>query len=194
MDAFLFAMQLLVGAIFFMSATLKMADPGDFRTTVHKYAVVPRRLEMAVVVGIPALELLAALSLLSGELARWGAALAAALLLLFIGLVANNIRRKIDIECGCFGLLWRERTGPPTIVRDAILLAAALTVAIGGAGVTVRDAFAEPRGFRGAIPVALLAVVVMGSCGIALMALQTNRGIEPPEPNPENLAPPAGRV
>jgi uncharacterized membrane protein YphA (DoxX/SURF4 family) len=190
MDAFAFVCQLFAGSILLMSGVIKLLDLPEFENTVRKYAVVPSGFERSTATAITMAELVAAVSLLSGELVRVGAGLAAALFLLFIGAVALNMKRGVELDCGCFGLLWREVTGWPTILRDSVLLAAALVVAVSGAGVMLREALSGPDGFLDLLPLVSTAALAALAGWVALAAHRANSGFEPPPPTPENLPPP----
>lgn len=190
MDAVVFLCQLFVGAILLMSGIIKAMDIGEFVVTVHKYALVPRRLERPAALAITAAELGAAILLLTGEGARFGAAIAGALFVLFVAAVVRNIVKKVDIECGCFGLLWRETTGWPTVMRDVVLLAAAIVVLVAGAGVSLRDAASEPDGVIDVLPIVLVAIVAAGAAWVARLAYRENARFTASASAAENLPPP----
>ena len=190
MEAFAFACALLVGAILLMSGLLKFLDLPDFTDTVRKYALVPRGTAPAVALAVPLLEVLAAAPLLSGVAANAGGGLAAGLFAVFIVAVSINIRRGINLDCGCFGILWREKTGWPTVIRDGILLAAALVAALAGPGVALQDAVSDREDFADTLPILLVAAVLAGALLMTVAAFRANKGWAPPTPAPENLPPP----
>lgn len=190
MDAVLFACQLLVGAILLMSAVLKLVDVPDFVATVRKYAIAPGGTAPLVAGGVIAAEAFAGLTLLSGEAAIAGAAVAALLFAVFIVAVTINIRRGANLDCGCFGLLWREQTGWPTVTRDALLLGAALAVAIGGPGVVLRDAASDGDGFIDYLSLVLAGLVVLAAGTTVVAAVRIRR--EEKRIQAEAAQPPAG--
>lgn len=190
MDAFVFLCQLFVGAILLMSGVIKASDIGEFVVSVHKYALLPKQLERPAALSVTAAELAAAVLLLTGEAARLGATIAAVLFLVFIAAVVRNIVKKVDIECGCFGLLWREKTGWATVTRDIVLLAATLVVLVAGAGTTLRDAAKEPEGVFDVLPIVLVAIVAIGAAWVARLAYRENARFTASAPSPENLPPP----
>lgn len=190
MDVIVFACQLFVGAVLFMSGLIKLLGPKEFRNTVNKYAIVPIPLEWPAVTAVVAAELIAAVALVSGEFAVVGAIIAGALFAVFIAAVGLNIRRGAELDCGCFGLLWHEKTGWSTILRDALLLALALVIALSGDGIAVQDAAADAGGVRDALPAVLAILVVVLAAWVANLANRANSAVEPLPPAPANLPPP----
>jgi len=55
-----------------------------------------------------------------------GAGIALVLLLSFMIAVASAMLRHLDLDCSCFGLLYRERIGWSVLARDGILAGLAL--------------------------------------------------------------------
>lgn len=58
--------------------------------------------------------------------------LSSLLVLMFVVASAKVLIKKQKIECGCFGLLYRETISKATLVRDSILLMACISVAYWG--------------------------------------------------------------
>jgi len=69
------------------------------------------------------------IALVIGVMDRPAAAVLAVLLAAFIALLAQALLRGIDLRCGCFG--GDERASWWTVVRDLVMLAAAVAVARG---------------------------------------------------------------
>lgn len=190
MDAFVFVCQLFVGAILLMSGVIKASDIAEFVVSVHKYALLPKQFERPAALAITAAELAAAILMLTGEGARFGAAIAVLLFVAFIAAVVRNIVKKVDIECGCFGLLWREKTGWATVGRDVVLLASAALVLIAGAGATLRDAADDPSGIVDVLPILSVTVVAAGAAWVARIAYRENAKVSAALAAPDNLPPP----
>jgi hypothetical protein len=74
---------------------------------------------------LPYFELGAALLLFSGFFARWASLAVTLMLLSFLFAMSIAIRRGYHLDCGCFGLLYREPIGWPTLARDSVLLVVA---------------------------------------------------------------------
>ena len=190
MDALLFLCQLLVGAILLMSASLKFLDLAGFTDTIRRYAIVPNSLAPAVALAVPTLELLSGVSLVTGEAARPGAWLAVVLFAVFMAAVSINIRRGVNLECGCFGLLWREQTGWPTVIRDAILLSASLGVAIAGPGVVLREVLSGRDDAADLVPLVLVVLVLSMAALTVITTVRAERAVAPPTATADNLPPP----
>ena len=120
----------LLGAVFVISGIPKLLRPRQTIADVQNYNILPRSLAMAFGWVIGPTELLIGLSLLSGYGAREGALLALALLASFMGAVGIAMARGQDLNCSCFGLLYRERVGWSTQLRDALLCLLATVVIV----------------------------------------------------------------
>ncbi|MGQ0843524.1 MAG: MauE/DoxX family redox-associated membrane protein [Sporichthyaceae bacterium] len=126
--------RLALAGVFAVAGLSKIADPAASVRAVRAYELLPEGLETLVGRGLPAFELLLAGALLLGVALRLSAAIAAGLLAVFTAGIASAAARGLRIDCGCFG------GGGPTdnpqyageIVRDAVLLAVAVTVALIG--------------------------------------------------------------
>ena len=66
--------------------------------------------------------------LLSEFLVTWGALAAIGMLVTFMIAVGSAMVRGLNLSCSCFGILYRERVGWPTQIRDSVLLAMAVYV------------------------------------------------------------------
>ena len=130
------ALGLLIGAVFVYASLDKIAHPADFARIVYHYQVVgpnrllPPALPNAFALALPWVELLTGILLIAGIWRREAAAVAALLLLAFLGAVGSARYRGIDIEsCGCFTVTAAGRhAGALLLLEDAALLAAALVL------------------------------------------------------------------
>lgn len=96
-------------ALFLWAGSLKLLDPSAFAQDISHYRVVPDKLVPALAVGLPVLECVVALALLTRAYLRGAAWLGAGMLALFAGAMAQAKLRGIDLDCGCFG---RDITDP----------------------------------------------------------------------------------
>jgi uncharacterized membrane protein len=121
-----------LAAAFFVAGVIKLSRPELFAVTVGAFGVVPDRLIMPLAVGLPALEIAAAL-LLAGN-RRGGLELTAGLLVLFMGVLAYALGMGLDIDCGCYGPSEPEREAfgaiRQALWRDAAMLAACAWLAL----------------------------------------------------------------
>jgi hypothetical protein len=116
----------LLGALLVLAAIAKIRRFGAWRTALDGYRLVPAR--AAVAVAVPAAELAVGAGLLAGlpEAAWCAAALLSAFTLV---LAAELARGSAPPSCAC--LPWSGRPGRLTLVRNAVLVAAALAAAEG---------------------------------------------------------------
>jgi len=123
----LVATRVALGALFLWAALSKLPDMEGFAQDVANYRILPALLVPYVAAAVIGIELLAALALISGVMARPAALAVAGLLTAFIAFLAQALSRGLDLRCGCFGS--DELASWWTVVRDAAMLAAALVVA-----------------------------------------------------------------
>ena len=121
--------RIVLGGLFIWAAVTKLPDMAAFAQDVANYRVVPAALVPILAAAVVGIELLAGIALVTGVMERPAAAVLAVLLAAFIGLLAQALLRGIDLRCGCFG--GDERASWWTVVRDLVMLAAAVAVARG---------------------------------------------------------------
>ena len=168
--------NLILGAVFLMSAVPKLAAPRQFASDVQQYGILPRPLAAAFGYALPYAELAAAALLLTGFYTEWAALGVAVMLVVFMVAVGVAMVRKLNLSCSCFGLLYRERVGWSTQVRDGILLALALFILVAENGSpTVADMLAEPGKLSHALGLALTAIALASALAIAALSVRTAR-------------------
>ena len=121
--------RIVLGGLFIWAAVTKLPDMAAFAQDVANYRVIPAALVPIVAAAVVGIELLAGIALVIGVMDRPAAAVLAVLLAAFIALLAQALLRGIDLRCGCFG--GDERASWWTVVRDLVMLAAAVAVARG---------------------------------------------------------------
>ena len=118
-------------SLLLLSATAhKLRDPRAFTAAVAGYHIVPRAGSIAVSRLIIAAELLvgAALLLTRDPAPAWGAA--GLLATYTLAIVINLLRGRRDIDCGCAGPIRRVPIGGPLVIRNLVLIAAALMASL----------------------------------------------------------------
>jgi len=109
--------------VFAVSAAAKLVKWRDFAGIVANYRLLPAWAVYPVAVAIPPAEATVALGLATGVLpaVSWGTA--GALLVVFTAaIVANLVRGRTEIDCGCLGPLLRQRIGWWMVVRNGVLM------------------------------------------------------------------------
>jgi uncharacterized membrane protein YphA (DoxX/SURF4 family) len=144
-DLVLAGCRVVIGALFLYAASTKVPDMAKFAEEVANYRMLPAALVPVTAAAVVGVEIVAGLALVTGVLARAGAVAISALLVVFIGGIAQALLRGIDLKCGCFGA--EEAASWGTVVRDLAMLAPALAVAWWGPGRPwSRRAAPAPRG------------------------------------------------
>ena len=170
------SVRLFLGAVFLISAASKLGAPRQFAHDVQQYRLLPRPLASAFGYVLPYAELAAAALLLTGFYTDWAALGVAAMLIVFMIAVSVAMARKLNLTCSCFGLLYRERVGWSTQIRDAILLALALFILVADTGgLTVADMLAEPGKLSHALGLAFTAIVLASALAITALSVRMAR-------------------
>jgi uncharacterized membrane protein YphA (DoxX/SURF4 family) len=121
--------RLALGAVFIYAAYTKLRLPWMlFGMEVYSYQMLPEWGVELVARWLPWLELLLGAMLILGIWARWAAAGASALLVVFICAIVRAYRMHLGINCGCFGT--SEPLTKFTILRDTGFLAASLVLTV----------------------------------------------------------------
>lgn len=109
------------------AAAHKLRDRAAFRAAVAAYGLLPVRAIALFARALPVAELGVALTLVVPRSAHAGALAAAALLVLYALAIAVNLARgRREIDCGCFGAGAGQAIGAGLVVRNVVLVAAAL--------------------------------------------------------------------
>lgn len=93
----------VVAFAFGYAAVAKIIDPEHFLSSLLTYEVFPYKVAVVVALFAPWLELIAAFSLVTGIWRRGAVWLIAAMLVVFIALIAQAGMRGLSIDCGCYG-------------------------------------------------------------------------------------------
>lgn len=121
------ALRWVLGITFIYASYYKIMSPSDFANVVYGYNLFPKVLINLIAIILPFVELTSGLALLFGIYPRSAALLVNGLLLAFIFVLAINILRGYEFDCGCFST---KKTGSPVLmlVRDIIYLMMGLQV------------------------------------------------------------------
>jgi peroxiredoxin/uncharacterized membrane protein YphA (DoxX/SURF4 family) len=171
MDPFLVGGQLLLAAVFALAGGAKLFDLPGSRQAVTDFGA-PERFARPLAVAIPLAELAAAVALIFQPSARWGAALALVLLLVFVGGVANAMRRGLRIDCGCFGKIYSATASSATLARNAILAVLAGFVVIAGPAPAI-DAWFGERSLGQLLAFALVTLAIVAAVAALWLRAQT---------------------
>lgn len=95
------ALRLVLAVVLLSAAVAKVRDPRRFADEIGRYELLPRPAHWPAAVGLIALEAIAGLLALAGEVA--GVLLALGLFAAFSVAVGSALRAGRAIPCGCFG-------------------------------------------------------------------------------------------
>lgn len=123
--------RLILAGVLIVAGVAKLADAAGSRQAVEGFGV-PEPLTGPVTALLPIAELLTGIALVPLFSARFGAIAAAVLLICFCIGIANALAHGRAPDCHCFGQVHSEPAGWRTLARNAVLLAIAVFVAIGG--------------------------------------------------------------
>ena len=154
----LLSIRCLLAVVFIVAAIGKLLDLEGSRRALAEFGV-PVRVTGLGGVLLPVAELAVAISLLFVPTARWGALGALLLLLAFSAGVARAMSRGEAPDCHCFGQIHSEPAGRSTLVRNAVLAAAAVLVVVAGPGPSLDGAL----GSLHAAQIALVATSVLAA-------------------------------
>jgi len=125
--AVLLILRLYIGGVFIYASMYKINYPAEFADTIASYQLAPAWSINLLAVLMPWMELVAGVLLVLGWRTQAAAAIIAALLVLFSGVILVTLVRDIPIGCGCFTSV-EEPMGWHTLGRDLVWLAMALLV------------------------------------------------------------------
>lgn len=164
MEALLLSIRCLLGVVFTVAAIGKLLDREGSRRALEEFGVSARAARVGGV-ALPVVELAVAAALLVRPTARFGAACALLLLLVFAAAVARAISRGEAPDCHCFGQIHSEPAGRATLIRNAVLAAGAALVVVEGPGPSVNGALGSLHG------AAIALVVVSVLAGLLVVAV-----------------------
>jgi hypothetical protein len=142
--------RFVLGLVFGTSCIPKLLSPQEFRLRVADYKLLPDGLAALAAWVISAAELLTALALILGAAMPIAASVSALLLIAFSSGVAANLIRGRRVDCGC-GLATRLLSWR-VVLRNAVLFALAVVVALFPPGGMTLIAVAWPRPEVGVAP------------------------------------------
>ena len=121
-------LRVVLGATFVYASLDKILHPAAFAETIFNYRILPQTLVNLTAILLPWLELILGIFLILGLWLPGAILLCNLLLVIFIGALAFNMARGLDIHCGCFTSSSATSSGPPMawlILRDSIFLVVA---------------------------------------------------------------------
>ncbi len=121
--------RVILGGVFLYAAYTKLIQPWTvFALAIDSYQLLPASAVLFVARWLPWFELALGLLLLTGFQLRYSATAASLLLAVFLGIMVRSYVKGLGIDCGCFGM--GEALGPRTLIRDGVLTAFSIALAV----------------------------------------------------------------
>jgi len=115
----------IIALIFMWAGVVKIQDPNSFAIVLEAFDLLPFTWTMPIAVGLPILEILAAIGLWFNV--RGSLTTVAGLLVLFLAVLSYGVWLGLDIDCGCFSPGDPEGEAyeglRPALYRDLVMLA-----------------------------------------------------------------------
>ena len=123
-------LRILLGFVFLYASIGKILDPKSFTDNLIAYHLIDSpTLIKYLAVSLPWLEWLCGILLVLGVFVRSVSILTSVLLVVFVAIITSALARGLSIQCGCFGSP-SETVGAFSIIRDTLLLAVSIAVAL----------------------------------------------------------------
>lgn len=125
------ALRVFLALMFATAAASKLGHAEEFYGVVRNFRILPDGPSRVVALVLPVVELAVAAGLLIRPLAVPAAVTAAGLLAVFgLALAINVLRGRTWIDCGCFRNGLKQQVSWMMVLRNAVLTALALAVAL----------------------------------------------------------------
>jgi len=122
-----FILRSILGVVFIYSGVLKILSPLSFADSIASYRIVPSNAINLLASGLPPLEILSGLLLITGFNVRVGILTVSLMLTAFSIALLSVIIRGLSIDCGCFGgSFWIDSNPWFALIRNLVLLCAGI--------------------------------------------------------------------
>jgi len=111
-----------LGMIFVVSGALKVWSPVQFQQDILQYQLLPYMATALLAVYLPWLEILCGIALLVRKYYRGALAILSVLMGVFLLAYLQALWRGIQLQCGCFGELFRQTPPWVVVVRNLFFL------------------------------------------------------------------------
>ena len=183
------AARVVLAAVFLMAGWVKVREGSRFVRTVEQFRLLPKRTVAPFAMTLPWIEILIACALFAGFAINQAAITVLALMALFVTASVWAVSQGMNVHCDCFGLLYRERIGKTTLVRDALLILLALYILLADNGAySLREA---TGGDLDSASIAVLAATVAAIAASAGVAYKASGGLPLPPTKQATVQPAA---
>jgi hypothetical protein len=161
-------LRFALGTLFLLAGSAKVVRLERFADAVQGYRMVPEAWVGSVAAGLAVTEAILGGLLLGGVYVPIAATFTTFLLLVFSLAVALNLRRGRRIACGCLGALGGRVVSGVVLLRNAVLVVAALALALISSSV----GFARLHGTEEPVSTATtIAMLIAGTVCVFMVAV-----------------------
>ena len=139
MRVFVFALRLLLGALFILSGALKAGHAVALAATIADFRLLPSGMIGPLALALPYFEIGLGLYLAIGLFTRVAAIVGCTQLIVYALAIGSAVLRHIPANCGCFGPNDSAPADWPHVVFDLALAALAAFIAYGAPGALAID-------------------------------------------------------
>jgi len=139
MEAAVFLVRVLLGALLLVAGALKVGHAAELAAALASYRLLPAAIVGPLALALPYVEILLGLYLIVGLFTRVIAIVSAVAFVCYAGAIASAVARHIAANCGCFGPNDSAVADWPHVAFDLALALASLFVAYGAPGALAFD-------------------------------------------------------
>ena len=139
MNAAVFVVRVLLGALLLVTGALKVGHAADLAAAIAGFRLLPPAVIGPLALALPFFELLLGAYLAAGLFTRASAIVAAAQFVIYAAAIASAVLRHIPANCGCFGPHDAAVADWPHVAFDLALALASALVAYRAPGILAVD-------------------------------------------------------
>jgi putative oxidoreductase len=122
--------RLVLGSIFLIAASSKLADPSGFAKEIANYRILPELILNILAITLPWVELVCSIFIISGIRLKSVSFIMGILIIVFNVAVLIAMIKGLNINCGCHTKLMAEQVGWKKIFENLGLFVLACTIFI----------------------------------------------------------------
>src|SRR5438552_8801168 len=122
--------RLCLGGVFLLSSTGKLLDKPGTAANMARYPFLSVPMRRLIARVFPYIELAVGVLLILGVFTRLAAVVSLGLFVVFTGLISYDLARGQDTSCHCFGKFSDDKLTPVAVVRNLVLMALSVLVAV----------------------------------------------------------------
>lgn len=164
-----------LGAVFVVAGVHKLRDRESFAAAVRGAGMLPGRYAAAVAVAVPLVEICCGAALAAGLLTSLAALAIAVLTTGFTAVIVTLLARGRAVPCHCFGPASPRAVSWRSVLRNAVIVAAALLVCLAGTPVLAVDEMWRPPAEGTALTHSDAVALLVATTSAMLAALVASR-------------------